>query len=165
MKRINLNNINNCVDLLYIYLYSDKPLKVQSCRSFSFAYKIWWHIFFFRTTPTHPFPLQLKDARLLHEYDSSTLYCWVGHIKTSRCQWSSLSTGRWFSPGTPISSTNKTDLHDITEILLKVALNTITITSITHHITVLYHALKNCKHQFYLKYIELIILYWCQPDR
>ena len=31
----------------------------------------------------------------------------------------------WFSP---VSSTNKTDLHDITEILLKVALNTITLT-------------------------------------
>jgi hypothetical protein len=39
------------------------------------------------------------------------------------CQW--LATGRWFSPGTPVSSTNKTDRHDITEILLKVALNTI----------------------------------------
>jgi len=23
--------------------------------------------------------------------------------------------GRWFSPGTPLSSTNKTDLHDILE--------------------------------------------------
>jgi len=34
-------------------------------------------------------------------------------------------TGQWFSPGTPVSSTNKTDRHDITEILLKVALNTI----------------------------------------
>ena len=30
-----------------------------------------------------------------------------------------------FSPGTPVSYTNKTDRHDITEILLKVALNTI----------------------------------------
>ena len=39
------------------------------------------------------------------------------------CQW--LATGRWFSPGTPVSSTNKTDRHDITEILLKVAFNTI----------------------------------------
>jgi len=29
--------------------------------------------------------------------------------------------------GTPVSSTNKTDSHDITEILLKVALNTITL--------------------------------------
>jgi len=33
--------------------------------------------------------------------------------------------GRLFSPGTPVSSTNKTDRHDIAEILLKVALNTI----------------------------------------
>jgi len=33
-----------------------------------------------------------------------------------------LVTGQWFSPSTPVSSTNKTDCHDITEILLKVAL-------------------------------------------
>jgi hypothetical protein len=39
-------------------------------------------------------------------------------------------TGRWFSPGIPVSSTNKTDCHNITEILLKVALNTITITHV-----------------------------------
>jgi len=35
-----------------------------------------------------------------------------------------LAHGRWFSPGTPASSTNKTGRHDIAEILLKVALNT-----------------------------------------
>ena len=40
------------------------------------------------------------------------------------CQW--LAAGRWFSPGIPVSSTNKTDRHDIAEILLKVAVNTIT---------------------------------------
>ena len=39
------------------------------------------------------------------------------------CQWH--ATGRWFSPGPTFSSTNKTDRHNITEILLKVALNTI----------------------------------------
>ena len=33
--------------------------------------------------------------------------------------------GRWFSPGTPASSSTKTGRHDIAEILLKVALNTI----------------------------------------
>jgi hypothetical protein len=33
--------------------------------------------------------------------------------------------GQWFSPGTLVSSTIKTDSHDITEILLKVALSTI----------------------------------------
>jgi hypothetical protein len=35
-----------------------------------------------------------------------------------------LAHGRWFSPGIPTSSTTKTGRHDITEILLKVALNT-----------------------------------------
>ena len=33
-----------------------------------------------------------------------------------------LTQGRWFSPGTPASSTFKTGRHDIAEILLKVAL-------------------------------------------
>jgi hypothetical protein len=33
--------------------------------------------------------------------------------------------GQWFSPGTPVSFTNKTDHQDINEILLKVVLNTI----------------------------------------
>ena len=41
------------------------------------------------------------------------------------CQW--LVAGQWFSLGSPVSSTTKTDGHDITEILLKVALNTLTL--------------------------------------
>ena len=46
------------------------------------------------------------------------------------CQW--LATSLRFSPGscTMVSSTNKIDRHDITEILLKVALNTIKQTKI-----------------------------------
>jgi hypothetical protein len=55
---------------------------------------------------------------------------WRGVLDTTLCdkvcQW--LATGRWFSPGTPVSSTNKTDRHYIAEILLKVALNTTTLT-------------------------------------
>ena len=43
------------------------------------------------------------------------------------CQW--LARGRWFSPDTSVSSTNKTDHHDILEILLKVVVNTITLTT------------------------------------
>ena len=35
-------------------------------------------------------------------------------------------TGEWFSSGTQVSYINKTDIHDITEILLKVSLNAIT---------------------------------------
>jgi len=42
------------------------------------------------------------------------------------CQW--YVEGRWFSLGTPVSSTNNTDRHDIAETLLKVALNIITLT-------------------------------------
>ena len=39
------------------------------------------------------------------------------------CHW--LAADRWFSPATPVSSTNKTDHHDIPEIFLKVALNVV----------------------------------------
>ena len=39
------------------------------------------------------------------------------------CQW--FVTSQWFSRSTLVSFTYKTDQHDITEILLKVALNTI----------------------------------------
>ena len=62
---------------------------------------------------------------------SKYLTCWVRLPPRARCttlrdivcQW--LATGRWFSPGPRVSSTNTTDCYDITEILLKVALNTI----------------------------------------
>ena len=36
-------------------------------------------------------------------------------------------TGQWFSLGTLLSCTNKTDHHNIAEILLKVALSTLTL--------------------------------------
>ena len=45
---------------------------------------------------------------------------YVQFVLTSSCQL--FATGQWFSP---VSPSNKTDRHDITEILLKVALNTI----------------------------------------
>ena len=38
-----------------------------------------------------------------------------------------LVLGLWFSQGTLVSSTNKTDSHDRTEILLKLALSTLTL--------------------------------------
>ena len=47
----------------------------------------------------------------------------------ARCTRYNINVCQWFSLGTAVSSTNKTDhilvFHDITEILLKVALNTI----------------------------------------
>ena len=55
---------------------------------------------------------------------------WPGAFDTTLCDkvCQRFATDRWFSPGTLVSSTNKTDGHDITEILLKVALNTILLT-------------------------------------
>ena len=94
------------------------------------------------------------------------------------CQW--LVTGRWFSLSTLVSSTNKTVRHDITEILLKVAVNTITLTLKTkwnfplpcttdpknwHNAIVFLHSLMQCteiikkehrKVQIYILYVRAI---------
>jgi hypothetical protein len=51
--------------------------------------------------------LQKKCTRLAAASDK--VYQWLAH-------------GRWFSPGTPASSTTKTGRHDIAEILLKMVL-------------------------------------------
>ena len=76
--------------------------------------------------------LQIIDTNgMYNSYDFST-YCqfesrsWRG-VLMARCtrnniMW--LAAGRWFSMGTPVSSTNKTGRHGIAEIVLKVALNT-----------------------------------------
>jgi hypothetical protein len=47
-------------------------------------------------------------------------------------QW--LVAGRWFSSGTPVSSTNTTDYHNIAQILVKMALSTISLTQ-SHNVT------------------------------
>jgi hypothetical protein len=64
---------------------------------------------------------------LLEQYPICAFRSMWGVLDTTLCdkvcQW--LATGRWFSPGTPVSSTNKIDLHDIAEMLLKAELNII----------------------------------------
>ena len=73
-----------------------------------------------------------------------TLWGWIplkrGVLDTTLCdkvcQW--LAAGQRFSPGTPVSSTNKTDHHDVAEILLKVALNTIKQTNIKKFLVLIY---------------------------
>ena len=54
------------------------------------------------------------------------------------------AASRWFSPGIPVSSTNKTDHHDITVILLKVALNTISLCYMDLFIIVIFCILQKC---------------------
>ena len=57
------------------------------------------------------------------------------------CQW--LAAGQWFSP-----VSNKTDCHNITEILLKVALNIINLTppSCSHHVHIQHYT---CSNDYY----------------
>jgi hypothetical protein len=52
---------------------------------------------------------------------------WWGVLDTTLCDkvCQRLTTGRWYSPGSLVSFTNKTEHYDITEILLKVVLSTI----------------------------------------
>jgi hypothetical protein len=63
------------------------------------------------------------------------------------CQW--LATGWWFSRSTLVSSTNKTDRYDKTEILLKMVLNTIIpcLSSLVFHILITSLQMKQ-KHSF-----------------
>ena len=61
------------------------------------------------------------------------------------CKW--LTAGLWFSQSTKFSSTNKTDSHDITEILLKVALNTIKQTYYFTHIKFYYDKNQSISNQ------------------
>ena len=62
-----------------------------------------------------------------------------------------------FFLSTSVSSTNKTDSHDITEILLKVALNTINQTKPQEQS--LYSAINFCL--FYFSFFYLLHLYFC----
>jgi len=80
----------------------------------------------------------IYNYRYLYNQCPSPLTLWVGirltggvfdttlcdKLKTCQCH----AAGQWFSLDIQIFSTNKTDRHDITEILLKVVLNTITLT-------------------------------------
>ena len=60
-----------------------------------------------------------------HQSCESESRSWRGALDTAITLCDSLS-GWWFSLSTLVYSTNKTDRHDLTEILLKVALITIT---------------------------------------
>jgi hypothetical protein len=76
-------------------------------------------------------------------------------------------TGRWFSPGPPVSSTNKIDRHDITEILLKVVLNTIKQTMVNvkifkierHHTVIQQYKTLIIKTFFYSRFFKC--WFWC----
>ena len=94
---------------------SDRILKIQFCYNFQL------HVFFQKKLIGFSWVISAYH-HLSCEFESRS---WRGVLNTilshKVCQW--LVVGWWFSSGTPVSSTNKTDRHDITEIMLNVALN------------------------------------------
>jgi hypothetical protein len=64
----------------------------------------------------------MKNKNFLLHIDC-TYHKETWHYMIKFVEW--LVTGRWFSLSTLVSSTNKTDCHDLTELLLKVALSII----------------------------------------
>jgi hypothetical protein len=77
-----------------------------------------------------------------------------------------LAAGQWFSPGSPVSSTIKTDRHDITEILLKVALNTIKPTNQPHEndVRFVFNPICDAESSFYLCFLYLFTYTGAQHD-
>jgi hypothetical protein len=72
------------------------------------------------TTHTSLLPIRRGFAPGFVNYKKGCTRLAVAYDKVNQL----LAHGRWFSPGTPVSSTTKTGCHEIAEILLKVALNT-----------------------------------------
>ena len=70
-------------------------------------------------------------------------------------------TSKWFSLGPPLSSTNKTNRYDISEIMLKVALNTIKQTNIIGQGGWCVW----CHFQQYFSYIMMVILLLMEENK
>jgi hypothetical protein len=102
------------------------------------SYFVIWFFFLYWILPSNPFFYWIRRRRsrdgmvvgFTTTYAISTYHHYRCEIESRSattlcdkvCQW--LAAGQLFSPGSPVSYTSKTDLQDITEIVLKVALNT-----------------------------------------
>ena len=93
-------------------------------------------------------------------YQREGYHWWLAVLNTlcdKVCQ--CLAANRWVSPGTPGFSTNKIDHFDITEILLKVALDTITIRGMLLGLTVLsvtFLYLSQALYGFPIQYVMIV---------
>ena len=106
---------------------------------------------------------------------------WWGLLDTTLCD----KVCQWFSPSNPDCSFNKTDSHDIAEILSTVGSNTMNLNqsktwlfllyspcfflvNITFSILDLYHVILTIIHEYYslpliLSYPKLVIFWWIPP--
>ena len=129
--------INKCVwcSVLMILFYSqDVNLRVNSSIKRSYCIKEQMQIngtcraVLIHKEPSWPWSYGRWIYNYLCNQCLSPLMLWVRISIRARCttlcdkvcQW--LATGRWFSSGLLVYSTYKTDRHNITEILLKVAI-------------------------------------------
>ena len=88
-------------------------------------------------------------------YIIQDVFIYVNHLRNGDkvCQ--------WFSQSTLVSSINKTDCHDITEILLKVALNTInTNPALLAYLPTLFFKIVCGNIWIYLKTLQHVFLIW-----
>ena len=111
-----LIELYKCITITHMFLHIPIILKLLG-PSWSWSYGSWIYHYLCNQCLS-PLALWARISLRQGELDT-TLYDKV-------CQW--VAVGRLFSPGTPFFSTNKTDCQDIAEILLKVALNTKTLT-------------------------------------
>jgi len=93
------------------------------------VFKLWsWSFLFFKFYTF--MELICYSWKFYANYIENDIISYVprGVLETTLCDdvCQCLAAGRWFSSGTPVFSTNTTDRRDIIELLLKVALNTIT---------------------------------------
>ena len=99
----------NMEQILYLWITNAHALNIESC----FLNSHW------------PITTNVVNS------NSAQMRCtWYTTLCYEVCQW--LATGQWFSPNTLASSTNKTDCHNTTEILLKMVLNILTLTLNSH---------------------------------
>ena len=89
------------------------PVSVENRLSWSWSYGSWIYNYLYNQCLS-PLKLWVRIPLRLGVLDKT--------LCDKVCQ--RLVTGQWCSPGTLVSSTNKSNRHDITEILLKMALNT-----------------------------------------
>ena len=125
-------------------------LHVKNYFTLGYACLTWYAIYYFGYILTAHFYWNRKTTNKLssHYYVLNLIH--ISPLCDQVCQW--LATGRWFTWGTPVSSTNKTDHRDKTEILLKVVLNTIILTNCT--------SLHGLESRFYGDTEALIMYRW-----
>ena len=129
-----LSSVNSCI--LIFFSETTGPIKTKIGRNVHWMFFCKEYVFLYheqKSTTIWPFEsLVLRDPKVelrpyyywvnpIHDEVYSIQHCVIKFV-------SDLWKVSGFSPGTPVSSTNKTDPHDITEILLKVALSTMTLT-------------------------------------